>query len=195
MSYHVYHTEALLLGAYAVGEGDRLFHCYTRDLGMVTARARSVREVRSKLRYALQIFAHAEIDLVQGKGGWRLISARPISSFQNLWGDAAKRRVIAQYTSLIRRLIQGEERHAELFEDVLRGLSFLEKIKEQKDLEDAELLLVVRLIALLGYWGSRERFAPLFEGGAWKEEHLSAVGPLRKELIKEVNEALSLSHL
>ncbi|OGZ08447.1 MAG: DNA repair protein RecO [Candidatus Lloydbacteria bacterium RIFCSPHIGHO2_02_FULL_54_17] len=195
MSYHVYHTEALVLSARPVGEGDRLFHCYTRDLGLVSARAKSVRETRSRLRYALQTFAHAEIDLVEGKSGWRLISARPISSFRSLWEDSAKRRIAAELTLLVRRLIQGEERHAELFEDILLGLSFLDDIEEKHVLPDAELLLVVRLVALLGYWKEADRFAPLFRIPAYSLETLRAIPPLREELLKGVNHALQSSHL
>lgn len=195
MSYHVYHTEALILSARPVGEGDRLFHCYTRELGLVAARAKSVRETRSRLRYALQTFAHAEIDLVEGKNGWRLISARPITSFRSLWEDGAKRRIAAQHASLVRRLIQGEERHQELFDDILEGLSFLEKVEEQKALEDTELLLVVRLVALLGYWKAGERFALLFETPAYSFEILRRVPPLRRELLQGVNHALHSSHL
>ncbi|MDO8521543.1 MAG: DNA repair protein RecO [bacterium] len=195
MSYHIYHTEALVLGTRSVGEGDRLIHCYTRDLGLISARAKSIREARSRLRYALQTFAHAEIDLVEGKNGWRLISARPITSFRSLWEDAAKRRIAAQHASLIRRLIQGEERHAELFDDILDGLSFLENIEEQKALQDTELLLVVRLVASLGYWKEQERFAPLFQTPAYSPETLRALSPLRREVLQGVNHALQSSHL
>lgn len=195
MSYHIYHTEALVLSARPVGEGDRLIHCYTRDLGLLAARAKSVREHRSRLRYALQTFAHAEVDLIEGKNGWRLISARPISSFCSLWEDSAKRRIAAQHASLLRRLIQGEERHAELFDDILEGLSFLEKVEEQKALEDTELLLVVRLVALLGYWKEAERFVPLFQTPAYSLEVLRTVPPLRSQLLQGVNHALHSSHL
>ena len=195
MSYHIYHTEALVLGARSVGEGDRLIHCYTRDLGLLAARAKSVREHRSRLRYSLQTFAHAEIDLVEGKNGWRLTSARPITSFRSLWEDVAKRRIAAQHASLLRRLVQGEERHEELFDDILEGLTFLEGIEEQKTLEDTELLLVVRLVALLGYWKEATRFAPLFQTPAYSPETLRALSLIRSEVLRGVNHALQSSHL
>lgn len=195
MPYHIYHTEALILSARPLGEGDRLFHCYTRELGLVAARAKSVREARSRLRYALQTFAHAEIDLVEGKSGWRLISARPITSFRALWEDREKRRIAAELAALLKRLIQGEERHAELFEDILLGLSFLEGVEERHVLGDAELLLVVRLIAALGYWRAEERFAPLLALPGYSRDALHAMPPLRSALLKEVNHALHSSHL
>lgn len=195
MPYHIYHTEALVLGMRSVGEGDRLIHCYTRELGLIAARAKSIRESRSRLRYALQTFAHAEIDLVEGKNGWRLISARPVTSFRSLWEDSVKRRIAAQHASLVRRLVQGEERHQELFEDILSGLSFLEQITEKEILPDAELLLVVRLVALLGYWEEGKRFAPLFQTPGYSLDTLRNVSPLRQELLQGVNHALQSSHL
>ena len=113
MAHHIYHTEALLLGGRPSGEGDRLLYCYTRELGLVMAHAKSLREMRSRLRYALQTFSHAELDLIRGKHGWKLISARPVESFGMLWQKKRKRTVVAQYVELIRRLIQGEETEEE----------------------------------------------------------------------------------
>lgn len=195
MSYHIYHTEALILGGLMRSEGDRLFYCYTKELGLVVAHAKSVREGRSKLRYGLQTFAHAEIDLVSGKSGWRLISARPIDSFRDSWEHAEKRRILARQAQLLRRLIQGEERHSELFDDVLSGIYFLESLTRDEDLPLAEVLMVVRLLDELGYWGKKEMHAPLFGEGAWSRGSLEYVRSVRQELLGEVNDSLQSSQL
>ena len=195
MPYHIYHTEALILGGKMQGEGDRLFYCYTRELGLILAHAKSIREGRSKLRYALQTFAHTEIDVVQGKRGWKLISARPIASFRGLWSHPEKHRIFAHHAQLIRRLIQGEERHEELFEDILSGMSFLHLLCRDEHLRDIELLLVVRLLDELGYWGYKEQFAPLLEREVWKESSLEYVHEIRSELLLRVNGALQSSQL
>ena len=109
MAYHIYHTEAIILGAQAMGDGDRIFSLYTRDLGVLFAHAKSVREGRSRLRYALQTFAHVEVDLIRGKHGWKIISARSVDPLADVWRDEQKRYVLAQHAQLLRRLIQGEE--------------------------------------------------------------------------------------
>lgn len=194
MSYHVYHTEALILSGRPSGEGDRRLFCYTRELGLVVAHARSLREGRSRLRYALQTFAHAEIDLVRGKQTWRLISARPVDSLGDLWRHPSKRRILAHHTGLLERLIQGEERHEVLFDDILQGLVFLRTVSEERELRAAELLLVIRLLTHLGYWGDKELHAPLFEDG-WTEEALAYAGAHRPTLLLRVNEALRASQL
>lgn len=193
--YHIYHTEAIILGGKAVGEGDRMLYCYTRLLGLVAARARSLREGRSKLRYALQTFSHAEVNLVRGKYGWRLISAHPVDSFSALWRHSGKRRIIAGHAQLIRRLIQGEERQELLFDDILSGLQFLSRLENERELHAGELILVVRALAHLGYWGDRTTLAPLFAPDGWTAESLQLAHAKRAPLLSRVNQALSLSNL
>lgn len=195
MSYHIYHTEALILGGRAVGEGDRSLFCYTRELGLVMAHAKSLRESRSRLRYALQTFSHAEIDLIRGKHGWRLISARPAHSHGELWRHASKRRILAHHAGLLERLIQGEERHEALFDDIVSGLKFLGNISDEAHLRSAELLLVIRLLAHLGYWEEREAYAHLLADSAWDERTLEYVGRERSALLLGVNTAIQASQL
>ena len=196
MAYHVYHTEALLLGGIARGEGDRLLYCYTRELGLVLVHAKSIREMRSRLRYALQTFAHAHVDLIHGKHGWKLISARPLESHGSLWRSSRKRSILAQYTELIRRLIQGEEGEASLFREVLDGLNHLHTIEDEEELRAAELLFVVRLLHRLGYWGDTHGIEPLFAADVWKDNTASLlVRERRMTLLSSVNQALRETQL
>lgn len=195
MTYHIYHTEALILGGRPIGEGDRSLFCYTRELGLVLAHAKSLRESRSKLRYALQTFSHADIDLIRGKHGWRLISARPVHSHSALWRHTSKRRVLAHHAGLLERLIQGEERHEALFDDIISGFQFLEHISDEAHLRAAELLLVIRLLAHLGYWEGHDTHAPLLADTAWDERTLEYVRRERPSLLLGVNHALQASQL
>ncbi len=196
MAYHVYHTEALLLGGIARGEGDRLLYCYTRDLGLVLVHAKSLREMRSRLRYALQTFSHAHLDLIHGKHGWKLISARPVESFNAVWGTSRKRAILAQYTELIRRLIQGEEAEESLFNEVLEGLHHLRTIENEEALRAAELLFVVRLLHRLGYWGDTEGIEPLFVSDVWKDDTATMLARERRmTLLSSVNRALRETQL
>ncbi len=195
MAYHIYHTEALILGGRASGEGDRMLYCYTRELGLVTAHVKSLRESRSRLRYTLQTFAHAELDLIQGKHGWKLISARPVNSFAHIWSDIERRRVLAQHASLIRRLIQGEEPHVELFDDLLLGLELLHASDDVDGLRAVELLLVIRLLVRLGYWGDEHEHTLLTSADAWSPLGLLYTEGNRDALLVRVNHALRSSQL
>ncbi|KKU78632.1 MAG: repair protein RecO protein [Parcubacteria group bacterium GW2011_GWA2_47_7] len=195
MSHHIYHTEAIILGARPSGEGDRLLYCYTRELGLVVAHARSIREARSRLRYALQLFSHAQIDLIRGKYGWKLISATPISSFRELWSHAGRRRVAAEHLRLARRLIQGEEQHEVLFDDFLNGLTLISTLFDRESLKDAELLLVVRLLDALGYWGEQKELSLAFAGCTFTEDDLAKIRPHRSAIVAGVNRALDSTQL
>ncbi len=195
MSYHIYHTEAIILGSRPSGERDRLLYCYTRELGFVSAHAKSLREGRSRLRYALQLFSHAELDLIHGKHGWKLISARPVDSFASLWKHPGRRMIVAQHAQLIRRLVQGEERHEVLFDDILSGLQFLSKIESDVELRAAELVFVVRLLHSLGYWADKEQFASLLSTEPWSLSALATAEASRAPLLRGVNRALSETQL
>lgn len=195
MAYHVYHTEAIILGGRLFGDGDRILYCYTREFGMLFAHAKSIREIRSRLRYALQTFAYAEVDLIRGKHGWKLISARPVDSFGHLWSHRQKRHVVAQHTHLLRRLIQGEEEHRALFDDLLNGLYFLGTIEESEELRAAELLLVIRLLERLGYWETEQSDEILFTADSWTKETLEHARGERARLLVGVNRALAASQL
>ena len=196
MAYHVYHTEALLLGGTARGEGDRLLYCYTRDLGLVLVHAKSLREMRSRLRYALQTFSHAHVDLIHGKHGWKLISARPLESFGSLWMEGRKRSIVAQYIELIRRLIQGEEAQETLFDEVLEGLQHLRTLADEEELRATELLFVVRLLHRLGYWGDTEGIEVLFRPDIWSDKTATRLAhEQRTPLLTSVNQALRATQL
>lgn len=195
MAYHVYHTEAIILGGRPSGEGDRVLFCYTRELGLVYAQVKSIRETRSRLRYVLQTFSYVEADFIRGKHSWKLISARPIDSFSSLWKHPAKRLVVAEYAHLLRRMIQGEEEHRMLFDDVLVGLRFLSGVEHGEDLRATELVFVVRMLAKLGYWQSSEMNSPLLDGKEWNLQMLNIAHENRKRLLMGVNRALVSSQL
>jgi recombinational DNA repair protein (RecF pathway) len=199
MSHHIYHTEAIVLGSHARSEGDRMLYCYTRELGLVLAHAKSLREGRSRLRYVLQTFAHVEIDLVRGRSEWKLISAQSIDSFASLWRHPLKRRILAEHTHLLRRLIQGEERHELLFDEILRGLRFLStvenKAENEAELRAGELVLLVRMLSCLGYWSAQTPIATLATENVWTKESLQSAHEKRATLLLGVNQALAASQL
>ncbi len=196
MAYHIYHTPALILESRPFGEGDRLLSCYTRELGLVVAHAKSLREMRSRLRYALTTFAHAEIDLIHGKHGWKLISARPVNSHRSLLSERGKRLILAQHAGLIRRLIQGEERHESLFDEICSAIEYLDATPHDGEFRAAELLFVVRLLSQLGYWENSKEFAPLLESNVWKDpDALLLLKQERPRVLTLVNLALRATQL
>ncbi|MBI5005317.1 MAG: DNA repair protein RecO [Candidatus Lloydbacteria bacterium] len=125
MAYHIYTTDGIVLGSVSVGESNRYLYVLTKNLGLLGVRAQGIRELRSKLRFALTDFSHVRVALVRGKDVWRVTSAVPFSSYQALFFDKEKLRVFARIASLLRRLVVGETEHAALFDFMFRTAVFL----------------------------------------------------------------------
>src|SRR3989304_4118217 len=110
--YEKYHTEALVLGNREIGEADRVIALFTRDFGLVRARASSIRTERSKMRFAVQDYTRADVSLVRGKRGWRLAGAAALKSAT---GDRKCVATFARIAELTMRLLHGEGEKENLF--------------------------------------------------------------------------------
>ena len=116
--YQKYQTEALVLESRESGESDRAYALFTRDFGLVRARARAVRSEKSKMRYALQNLSRSHVSLVRGKRGWRLAGATAI---KNAHGDPRGVSAFARIAELTARLVQGEDTNEYLFAALAEG--------------------------------------------------------------------------
>lgn len=158
MSYKTYITEALVCGGRASNTSDKSFLLFTREAGMLYASAKSVREERSKQRYALQDFSLIRATLVHGRAGWRITGAE---SLTNVYADKSTREargLVRNIIRLLRRLVQGETPHEALYDDVVTAL-----IKTYGSNEALlEKILTLRILHILGYIAPTEETAPLF---------------------------------
>lgn len=193
--YHIYHTEAFVIGHRNSGEADRIFYLYTKDFGFVRAKANGIRKLESKLRFSLQIFSHVYIDLVRGKDTWRITSGGSINYFSHISRNASSLKIMAQISKLTQRLCAGEEANTSIFSDLVDTANYLNKpditIAEQKS---AELTLVLRILHNLGYIGATDELSHYlhdeFDLSDVKYEDLS-----KKTILFEINRALKESQL
>ncbi|MDE2399419.1 MAG: DNA repair protein RecO [Patescibacteria group bacterium] len=192
--HHIYHTEGIILGSKNFRESDKYYYIFTRDLGMIYASASGVRKMSSKLRFILQDFAYLKIDLVQGKNIFRVTSA----SKTNLLEEVTKRpetlKIFYNVARLLKRLLAGVEPNEILFVDVLHALSALKKIFDKGDLQNAEMIIVLRILNNLGYIGDNDNLKALikspFEAGMLLE-----VSKSKNSILKQINSALKETHL
>lgn len=161
MSYQVYTTEAIVCGSFDSNTADKSYLLFTRSAGMLYATARSVREERSRQRYALQDFSHITVSLVQGKTGWRIGSVDTIANFFVAAGSRELRGSVVRLTKHLRRYVQGEESHPELFDDVLTGLQVVSR-GQVVDVATYEQFFMVRTLHLLGYVAVPSKHLPVF---------------------------------
>ena len=197
LSYHLYHTPALVLGSEPFGEGSKRFTLFTRELGAVVASARSVREERSKLRYGLQELSLSEVTLVRGREQWRVTNAALSENlFGALRGNRAALEVCVRISRLLRRLLAGEEKHEALFDTVIAGFRFLETLPDANLHRGSEIVLVLRILFLLGYLAPRCEFDALLSSPAfWDEKTVSRALSFRALAILEINHSLRQTQL
>ncbi len=144
-----YETRALVLARAHAGEANTFVTLLTPDLGLVYARAQSLRKTGAKLAHALATLAESEVVLVRGKEGWRIAGAVLVENWFVRLTSPDTRAAAARVSGLVLRLVAGEAQDTRLF-PIMR--SFLEALAERPadPPEAAEALAVLRILAVLG---------------------------------------------
>jgi len=193
MSHHIYQTEAFVIDSRPSGEANKIVYLFTKDLGLVVAAAQGVRLLKSKLRYSLQDFSYSKVSLVRGKEMWRLTSAGLVEKL--LAKMSPDSFAFARGLSLVKRLVQGEEKNEALFETLRHAADFLSSREiDQASPEAFEQLLVLRILHTLGYV-SLHSFTAFLDNSEWSLPLLERVESERKDIISAINKALTESQL
>ncbi len=189
--YQKYHTEALVLGSRENGENDRVFALYTKDFGLVRARASAVRKESSRMRYALQNYARADVSLIKGKRGWRAAGAFAIA---NTSGDSRSITAFARIAELTTRLVHGEEKNDYLFSVLAEahGALMRERVEASATIE---IVCVARVLYALGYLSAEALETALFTHTAYTGKHLEEAELMRDKLLSSINRAIAETHL
>jgi len=197
VSHHLYKTKGFVLGGINAGEANRYISLFTKDIGLVRAVAKSVREERSKLRYSLQDFSYSDISLVRGRDVWRVTGAAEHYNIHRvLEGQKEKQAVVVRLFSLLRRLLHGEEKNDHLFSTLVAGHTFLQNTElDANALENFECIVVLRILYALGYVGEQEQFEELMNAPELSGDMLTKIAPMRRAAVSEINRALKESQL
>lgn len=182
------------MGSKNYGENGRYYSIFTRDLGMVYASAQGVRKMSSKLRYVLQDFSYIKVDLVKGKDFWRVTSASKTNSLGGLIKNKGTFEVFSNVARLLKRLLAGEYPNQILFTDLVDSLSVLEKLEEEQDLRNMEIIIVLRILNNLGYIGGDDKIDSLIKS-PFEPALVLNVSKDRKEILGHINKALRETHL
>lgn len=193
--HHIFHTHGFILGSVGHGEANKTLVIYTRELGLVRARAQGIRLAKSKLRFGLQDFSYAKIDLVRGKEIWRVTSATTIDTFPYARANKNTVLLMAQISKLIERLCNGEEANNRIFDEVIQAFYLLDDPEIKKETcESIEIYLVLRIVHNLGYVGESEILTK-YLGDEWSEEQLTSVLTEKTNILGHINKALRESQL
>lgn len=192
--HHIYHTEGIILGSRNYGEAGKYFYIFTKELGLVFASAQGIRKLSSKLRFTLQDFSYVNVDLVRGRDFWRITTATKNGELENLANNIIIFPVLVSLTKLLQRLLAGEEKNETLFLDLIRGLKVLENKKNKEEVNNVEVLLVLRILHHLGYVGG----ADLVDNCATsplEEDLVFQISKNRTQILNHINKALRETQL
>jgi len=215
--YPIRTTPGFIIDSRPSGEASKVFSIFTRDLGLIWAVAQGVRLEKSKLRYHTREYSLGIFSFVRGKEVWRLTSAQGVEKGdQRVEPTEAQKEkgkskdtiaiekgedyigeLLPRIASLLKRLLNGEDPHPELFDGIQDVLTFLNTHPElnQDQLKTFESLLVLRILHQLGYVGNVSEFEAAIKGEAITVELLNACTPLRTLMNQHINKALKESQL
>ena len=196
MSYQTYTTDALVIGGRDHLTADRFVALFTREAGLVYARAVSVRREQSKLRYCLQDFSLVRASLVRGKTGWRVIGAERASNLYFTAPGRVARGALLRVLKLVRRLVRGEEMHRALYDIVIDGLAVL-AVCGADEVARGERGLVLRILSALGYVAPKNTYEHALAAPSLRVALSSHTDILSEErtIQKAIDEALAVSQL
>jgi len=151
MVYVTYTTEAIVCGSRANNTSDKAYLLFTREAGMIWAVARSVREQRSRQRYALQEFSHVKVSLVKGKSGWRIGSTQALTNYFIQAPSRIGRGGVAYVIKMLRRYVHGEHMLNNLFDDVVVACQEIVVAADIETVQQLQQLVELRTLHGLGY--------------------------------------------
>lgn len=195
MHHHIYHTHGFILSSRNTGEANRVLSIYTRQMGLIRATVQGIRLHKSKLRFSLQDFYYAKIDLVRGKDIWRVTSATSINSFPYARGEKESLLLIARISKLLERLCGGEESNEKIFDDFIQALYLLDDENLRGEQREAiELHLVLRILNSLGYIGD-SKILTNYLTTEFNDGLIEDLLKERQSIIAHINKALNESQL
>ena len=189
--YQKYYTEALILRSRDSGEADRIYTLYTKDFGLVVARASAVRSEHSRMRYALQSYSRATVALIKGRRGWRLAGAAALSRAEAVSQGLP---TFVRIAELLLRLVTEQERNEYLFAVLAETHGALLK-GEHKTHATIEIVCVARILYALGYLSPEALETALFAHTAYTGDHLHEAEVLREKLLASINRAITEAQL
>lgn len=179
---------AYVIEVYPHGESNNVYKLYTRELGLIYAHAQSVRELKSRNRYALQVGHLITVTLVRGREVWRVTSAQTVPEHE-MEGDAPVPRKLLW---LIGKLVAVEDQSEEVFDHLVAGERAI-STNYEKDHALIEAVTLLRVMNVLGFVArplEEEQIAYFLENNGYSEEHMFLARKYSELLFIRVNSAL-----
>jgi recombinational DNA repair protein (RecF pathway) len=188
MAHHIYQTECFVIGSRPSGDTSRIYYLLTPSLGLISAKAQAIREIRSKLRYHLVSYSFAYVSLVRGKETWRLIGAESGQPRYSDYRSFAERRVVVRIAKFLYSMIHGEEADQNLYSLISEAIKFIANNElDNKELNNLEVLIILRSLRLFGYQKEIPELERFVDGKELSKAVINQFDSYRKLAISELN--------
>ncbi|MCX7794396.1 MAG: DNA repair protein RecO [Thermodesulfovibrionales bacterium] len=153
-------TRGIVLGNTVFGEADLIITCFTEDLGLVKAFAKSPRKTGSRFGSSLEPFSFVRISLFgkEGSGLLRITGSDIIESFQYIREDLRKVSALAPALKLTERLLPEREPDRKSFSLLLFTLRHGRNMEPEVFLI-LSLFYIVRFLHIHGFSPKLDRCA------------------------------------
>lgn len=195
--HHIHTTEGLVIYSRTHGEANKLIYIFTRDLGLIMAIAQGIRLEKSKLRYNICDYQISKFSLVHGKEFWRIVGVTEIETNRDL-SNKVYYNIFVPISSMLRRLIQGQEPHPEIFDCLQNCAGFIYSSNQDDKPElfsTTESLLLMRILFRLGYIGDQNSLIDFLTNSDFNKDMIIELVSKRVEMNKIINNALKESQL
>ena len=189
----IHHTKAVILKSVSSGEANKRVWLFTEEFGLVVAIMQGVRKHGAKLQSQVIDYSIISADLVKGKDVWRLVSATVL--YNPVLGKSRSplARPYVRVLSAIERFLAGEgEQNHKLWNHIEACAFSIEG--NSCDAKSFDALAIWKTLAHLGYISDTGENSSLIQtpfATALQSINIS----LTKKMIKEVNDAITETHL
>lgn len=190
MSYGVYHTDMIVLDSVPRDEANMVYTLLTRDLGIIRAKAQSIRKGTSKLRYGLQYLSRGTVDVIKAKDYWRIVGAEPM---ETLLLDDLYHKPLHRIVKLVPRLLPQNEVIEGLYEVITAAHVMLINSELSKFEQAIEMVTVARILSLGGYWN--ESLSTYLETMELNVKTLQTILEQKKIYLAAINSGIRHTHL
>ena len=139
-----YFTEAFVIDKKANGESDGLVVLYTKDLGRVTAKAKSIKKITSKLNSHLEPLNFVECRLIE-KNGFQVIDALTLNNNFHLRKDALVYSQSIKLLQFVEAMTFDLQPDARFYAAIKKILEHLAEYKEGQE------IIYFHLLKILGF--------------------------------------------
>ncbi|MEK7646238.1 MAG: recombination protein O N-terminal domain-containing protein [Patescibacteria group bacterium] len=175
-----YHTSDYSLGIFSLVRGKEVWRLTSAQQSVIPA-SQSAAEAQAGIQDLLT--RHGDILDSHFHGNDKLKNSRKIHA-----------QLLVRMSTLLKRLLQGEDPHPELF-DCLESTVGISGHMPAEKLPELESLTALRILNLLGYIGDHEVTKPFVMSYDLSAELLSTFSPIRVQVNGIINASLQASQL